>query len=244
MRLDSRLFDSVRIRKPRRAEDAENAARFCCEWPSCALPATHRAPLARKEERRARANGKRHYRRFCLHHVRIYNSSYDYFAGMSNHEINAFRQASLTGLRPTWIVGQQGATSRHVAGEWLRRRIRNLLESWHAGEEAQSGRESGPAPGGAFKRRGFAMGNGRNLLPADMEALQTLGFVASGRIPPGDEIKARYKSLVKRFHPDSRNNVPPSAAEEGGASHENAACGDRLIRILRAHDHLKARAFL
>ena len=237
MKLDSRLFDSVRIRKPRCAEDKKNAARFCCEWPGCALPADHKAPLARKEEQHARANGKPHHRRFCLHHVRIYNRSYDYFAGMSNQEINAFQKASLTGLRPTWIVGQQGAASRHVPGEWLRRRIQNLLHSWHRNKET----ESANAPEtGAFESHSFA--GHRNLLPADREALQTLGFTASEEIPPGDEIKARYKSLVKRFHPDAQNNASISGAF-AGRSVAGAARGDHFIRILRAHDHLKARAF-
>ena len=224
MRLDSRLFDSVRTRKPRRNGNAEDLPHRCCEWPDCSRPAAHKAPLAHKEAEKARAAGKPQHHFFCLDHVRIYNRSYNYFAGMNHQEIDAFRKASLTGLRPTWVMGRQGAGPRHVPGEWLRRRVQDLLRRWQ-----QDGRTAATA---SAPRRKMSRNPG-NLLPADREALKTLGFVANGKIPAGGEIKARYKSLVKRFHPDA----------QGDAATGSVARGDRLIRILRAHDHLKARAF-
>ena len=42
---------------------------------------------------------------FCLEHVREYNKSYNYFSGMPDDEIDAYRQASATGHRPTWAIG-------------------------------------------------------------------------------------------------------------------------------------------
>src|SRR5689334_23958805 len=57
------LFRSLRAELP------------ACQWPSCSGPATHRAPKGR-----LRAN---EYWRFCLEHVREYNNSYNFFAGMS-----------------------------------------------------------------------------------------------------------------------------------------------------------------
>ena len=223
MRLDSRLFDSVRIHKPRRNGNGEDHPRHCCEWPGCALPAAYKAPLAREEEKKARASGKPRHHLFCLDHVRIYNRSYNYFAGMSNQEIDAFHKASLTGLRPTWIMGRQGAEAYHASGEWLRRRVQDLLRRWQ---------RDGAATGAARHANGTGR-TLRNLLPADREALETLGFGASEEIPASGEIKARYKSLIKRFHPDA----------QGEDTSRNGAQGDHLIRILRAHDHLKARAF-
>ena len=220
MKLNSKLFDSVRIHKPRRNGNAGDGWRGCCEWPGCNRPAAYRAPLARVEAEKARAGGRRQHHLFCLDHVRIYNRSYDYFAGMNNQQIDDFRKASLTGLRPTWAMGRQAGT-RHVPGEWLRRRVQELLQRWQQdGKPAAASAASAP-PRGAGRRPA-------SLLPADREALKALGFVVNGTIPAGGEIKARYKSLVKRFHPDAQ-----------GA----ARSGDRLIRILRAHDHLKARAF-
>ena len=223
MKLNSKLFDSIRTRKPRRNGNGEDAAGFCCEWPGCALPAAYRAPLSRKEEERARANGKPRHHFFCLDHVRIYNQSYNYFAGMSEPEIEAFHEASRNGLRPTWIMGRQGAGARHIPGEWLRRRVQHLLHRWQQDRMAAATSAPPPASGGQQ----------RSLLPADREALEALGFGASGEIPASDEIKARYKSLVKRFHPDA----------QGEATAQDGAHSDHMIRILRAHDHLKARAF-
>ena len=41
----------------------------------------------------------------CLDHVREFNASYNYFAGMSNADIEAYQKDSVTGHRPTWKVG-------------------------------------------------------------------------------------------------------------------------------------------
>jgi len=77
MKLDSPLFDSIRVKPEndrRRTPQDEN-----CEWPGCEGFSTHRAPKGRGKEGQ--------YWRFCLDHVREYNHSYNFFAGMADDAV-------------------------------------------------------------------------------------------------------------------------------------------------------------
>ena len=58
--------------------EAEVALRPC-EHPGCTAHAAHRAPKAR--------DALNEFRWFCLPHVREYNASWNYFAGMSADEV-------------------------------------------------------------------------------------------------------------------------------------------------------------
>jgi len=91
MKLDSPIFDRIRV-KP--AEDRRPPTGVPgCDWPDCREDATHRAPKGRLRE------GE--YWRFCLHHVREYNQSYNFFAGMSEDAIARYQKEAITGHRPT-----------------------------------------------------------------------------------------------------------------------------------------------
>ena len=77
MSTDSPLFDGIRVKPD---EDRRlRASHPACEWPGCNGAATHRAPKGRDREKE--------YWRFCLGHVREYNHSYNFFAGMSTDDI-------------------------------------------------------------------------------------------------------------------------------------------------------------
>src|ERR1700756_1491575 len=98
MKFDSPLFDRIRV-KP----DEDRRLRTSlpsCDWPGCTHGATHRAPKGRNHERE--------YWRFCLDHVREYNHSYNFFAGMSDDAIAKYQKDAVTGHRPTWKMGMNG----------------------------------------------------------------------------------------------------------------------------------------
>jgi hypothetical protein len=114
MKSNSPLFDRIRVKPD---EDRRLKAELpACQWPSCGAPATHRAPKGR-----LRAS---EYWRFCLEHVREYNNSYNFFAGMSDDAIVKYQKEDLTGHRPTWKmgsvggVGGQGGKSRRGSGKF------------------------------------------------------------------------------------------------------------------------------
>jgi curved DNA-binding protein CbpA len=203
MDLNSPLFDRVRTRQ--RAEPAaDSAADTACEHPGCKFLGPYRAPQGRGREGR--------YFNFCLDHVREYNASYNYFKDMSDDAVAAYQKADLYGHRPTWRMGVNGGAAD--AGE----RLRGAFD-----EERISD------PFGLFnRRRGFSerVNEAKPAEPrvgnATRKALDTLG------LDPGADkaaMKARYKELVKRLHPD---------ANGGDRSRE-----EQLRAIINAYNYLR-----
>lgn len=165
-------------------KDREDAA-STCEWPDCDEPGVHRAPRSR--------NAMRQFRWFCLDHVREYNRTWDYFAGMDESQIEADRRSDTIWNRPTWPMGSQDLRrSATLTEAHLREALRRFRAAWGGrgnGERMAAARQT---PGAAERRA------------LDVFALD----------PPltMDRVKARYKELVKRHHPDANGGA--RAAEE------------------------------
>lgn len=203
MNLNSRIFDRIRTR-PRRAEEARaDASAQACQHPGCAEPGPHRAPKGRALEGQ--------YWHFCLDHVREYNSTYNYFAGMTDDAVARYQKDALVGHRPTWSMGVNAARSKQQP-------------------------EAGPDvpfedPFGVFRANGFQAraqqappASGRpGVGPVARRAYDVLGL---DETVDAATAKARYKLLVKQNHPD---------ANGGDRSYE-----DRLREIINAYNTLKA----
>jgi len=213
MKTNSPLFDRVRVKPDQdRRLDADLPP---CQWPRCGAPATHRAPKGR-----LRAS---EYWRFCLEHVREYNNSYNFFAGMSEDAIAKYQKEDVTGHRPTWKMGSIGGTGRGGRRRTARRGADNFASSeWAAADPF--GLFESIAAGRAGHARPAA--DGRKILNAQRRALDVLGLEADARRA---DIKARFKLLVKRHHPD---------ANGGDRSSE-----ERLREIIQAYNYLKSAGF-
>jgi hypothetical protein len=203
---DSPLFDRIRVKPD---QDRRLRAELPgCEWPRCDAPATHRAPKGR-----LRAS---EYWRFCLDHVREYNNSYNFFEGMSDDAIAKYQKEDLTGHRPTWKMGSVGGRRTEAK--------RNSRGSRGSGWAADD-------PFGLFERvagggQARPAAEGRKVLNAQRRALDVLGLEADAQRA---DIKARFKMLVKRHHPDAN----------GG----DRGTEDRLREIIQAYNYLKTAGF-
>ena len=207
MKLGSKYFDSIRAAPKRAAENAPAATRHPpCQWKGCGKPAPHRAPKGRGHD------GE--YLYFCVDHVREYNHSYNYFDGMSDREVTDFQKDALTGHRPTWKMGADSGshgTGDSAKGPRTKRRSSAKPTDPHeffAWRAKRSDEEAGEAP--------------RRLRPIEKRSLDALNL-ADGATKV--EIKARFKELVKKHHPDS--NGGDNRSEE------------RLRDIIQAYNHLK-----
>jgi hypothetical protein len=200
MNLNSPIFDRIRSR-PRRAEAAEpRASALRCEHPGCDAAGEHRAPKGRGQEGQ--------YWRFCLDHVRAYNQSYNYFAGMTDDAVQAYQKDAMIGHRPTWSMGVNGAAAHaRPHGPDAGFSYDDPLGVFRA---AQAARRPSPEP---QPRVG----------PVARRAFEALGLEETADKPT---VKARYKQLVKQFHPD---------ANGGDRSLEG-----RLQEIIKAYNTLKA----
>jgi hypothetical protein len=179
-------FVDIRVRPPKPEEEAEPAARVNdlkpgerpCEHPDCRQAATAKAPKSRE-----RLN--EHYW-FCQQHAAEYNRSWDFFAGMSESEIERRRAEAITGDRPTWQF-RASKFSREAA-------------AFAAG--AQSARYADPL--GVFKaarsRAEAPQPAGRSLGRLERGALADLDLAEDAT---GPQIRARYAELIKRCHPDT-----------------------------------------
>jgi len=164
-----------------------------CARPDCSNEGAHRVPKSRD-----RLN---EHLWFCLEHARAHNESWDYFAGMSEAQIEAFRTEALTGHRPTWPLGKRSARARTDFAS-----VEDDLSVFS--DVAEKERPRPPE---------------RLLTRPQLQALELLNLDASATLP---QIKARYKELVKRYHPDA--NGGDRGAEE------------RLKQVIKAYGVLRA----
>jgi len=144
---------------------------------------------------------------YCPEHARAHNESWDYFKGMDDTEIERFRDEAIFGHRPTWPLGKRAAKARTGA------RYRDPL---HIHDSHALFEEDG-ADGSAAPRRPE-----RQLTRLQTMAFDTLQLAHNATL---NEIKARYKELVKRFHPDA--NGGDRGAEE------------RLKQVIKAYGVLR-----
>lgn len=198
MKIDSPLFDRIRVKpdKDRRPKTGGPS----CEWVGCKEKATHRAPKGRGREK--------DYWRYCLQHVREYNQSYNFFAGMNDAAVLAFQKDAITGHRPTWKMGTgKGGVRPGMSAFDNRTDPFGLFgEGLRAEQEARA--------------------EARPVRNAERKALDTLGL-EPGATPA--QVKARFKELVKRHHPD---------ANGGDRSTE-----DRLVEVIQSYNYLKSVGF-
>lgn len=206
MKLNSKYFDSIRVAPKRAADKTAEEKHPPCEWKGCGRPAPYRAPKGRGRD------GE--YFCFCVDHVRAYNAAYNYFDGMSDAEVTDFQKDALTGHRPTWKVGVNAwahGTSARMAG----------------GGRSGLGGFRPHDPHGLFAERARAareepVTQRRALKPMERKSLEALHLSETASKV---EIKARFKELVKRHHPDANGGDTRSA--------------DTLREIIQAYNYLK-----
>jgi hypothetical protein len=144
---------------------------------------------------------------YCAAHARIHNEAWDYFKDMDDDQIQAFRLDALTGHRPTWQLGKRAAKAR------MGQSPLGQLHDSHAVIDED---------GATSVRRPE-----RHLTRLQTMAFDQLQLAHNATLI---EIKARYKELVKRFHPDA--NGGDRGAEE------------RLKQVIKAYGVLRASGLL
>ncbi|MBS0270191.1 MAG: DnaJ domain-containing protein [Proteobacteria bacterium] len=200
MKLDSKYFDSIRVSSKRQSAAKETRAPLC-QWKGCDKPGAHKAPKGRGRD------GE--FFHFCMDHVRQYNQEYNYFEGMSDTEVSNFRKDALTGHRPTWKTG---------ANAWAH----GTRDEGRTAEAAARVQATARAPRKARSSRTQTSTFRRQLKPLEQKSLRVLDL--SDEATPQD-IKTRFKELVKIHHPDA--NGGDSRSEE------------KLREILQAYNYLK-----
>jgi DnaJ-like protein len=173
-----------------------------CQWAGCEEKATHRAPKGRDNEK--------DYWRFCLEHVRQYNQSYNFFKGMNDAAVMAYQKDSITGHRPTWKMGTGKTRARPDF-----RTFGGSADPFGFFGEGMKAEQQAHAEAA------------RPVRNAERKALETLGLEVGAT---KQQVKKRFKELVKRHHPD---------ANRGDRSTE-----DRLVAVIQSYNYLKSVGFV
>lgn len=161
---------------------AQQAGRVC-SWPGCEGDGAHRAPKSRHE--------LDEYHWFCLEHVRVYNKTWNYYAGLSEDEVEQEVRRDTTWRRPSWPLGAKKIID---AMDGIDAWIREIgLDGDSAARRARSGKTEVDSDRPSEVREAYAL----------------LGLSATA---DAKEAKRCYKELVKRHHPDVNNG--DKAAEE------------------------------
>jgi hypothetical protein len=199
MTSDSKYFDMIRIKRPSKGKAAAQKSLPNCQWKGCDKPGHHKAPKGRGHDGEFFV--------FCAAHVKHYNASYNYFDGMSDKDVADFQRSAAYGHRPTWKLGQNASgteTSRETLGDPDSKGSKDF-HAWRARQAA------------AQKRKPQ-----RRLKPIEKKSFIALELKETAT---KDDIKAQYKALVKRHHPDAN----------GG----DRGSEDKLREIIQAYNYLK-----
>jgi hypothetical protein len=190
----ARFKDRIRI-KPDPSRLATTEKVRLCARTGCSEEGAYRVPKSRE-------NLQEHLW-FCLIHAREHNESWDYFKGMSENDIERFRNDALVGHRPTWPLGKRSARMHNPYGSF---HFDDGFGTFSSEEKAKSPRRPE-----------------RQVTRLQLQAFDALNLEPCATL---NEIKARYKELVKRFHPDA--NGGDRGAEE------------RLKQVIKAYGVLRA----
>jgi hypothetical protein len=142
-----------------------------CDHPACGQPGDHRAPKSRDQ--------LKDYYFFCLDHVRDYNKAWDFFAGLSPEDVEAYTRNATVWERASWPIGQWGAKERKLRDQAMR----DIF-----------GSTPGPTPDEKPPTQPMGLAEREALTMLDLQPPVT--FIA---------IKAQYRLLVKKYHPDLNN---------------------------------------
>jgi hypothetical protein len=207
-------FD-IRVKKGRGKSREEPQATHNCEWVGCDMPGPHRAP---------RTPGKLNdYRWFCQTHAREYNRAWNFFEDMSDEEVAEYQAATIVGDRPTWAMS---------ANAWERRgRRKSPPPGFVPGKSRATDRSGRESSGDAYgflgdDADGAKRPERRHVPKLQKKALETLHLDEQASM---EEVRGRYKELVKRFHPDANGG-------DRGAE-------DRLREVINAYRTLRAANF-
>ncbi len=118
--------------------------------------------------------------RLCLDHVRSYNKAWNFFAHMSPVEIETYNRGDTVGWRPSWPLGERMAP---MEAAWSR------FSDSFTGDIDSNGYNDGSAPS--------------NLHWADATQAKALNLFDLQSPLTLEQLKIRYKELVKRYHPDA-----------------------------------------
>lgn len=151
-----------------------------CDCPGCKALGEYPAPKGKESENRTRPE---QWYWFCLEHVRIFNTAWDFGKQMSPAELEEWRRKDETWHRPSWPFGADKPK------DWENLNYED--------------------PFNLFSGKAKQRSQPNNLSkPIDQELNQALSILGIDFPYSADELKQKYRILAKKYHPDLNANNP------------------------------------
>lgn len=144
-----------------------------CDKDNCSEIGEYKAPKSRSD--------LRNYYFFCLHHVKEYNKSWDFYKGLTVDQIELSMRKDVIWDRPSWPL--HGNVSK------ILEQIRNLLNTDYSLFEKEKDVQN-------FLKNKII---DQKLTKEEQKSIDVLGLNMPLNLK---KIKNIYKKLVKIFHPD------------------------------------------
>ena len=141
--------------------------KIICDWDNCKKVGTYKAPIEKDNSKK--------FKLLCLEHIKIFNKKWNYFANMTNEEIEYFIKSDLTWHKPTKSFNSSENFFNILWNNALNDKL-NIFESSNYKE---------------FKKTKISQTD--KDAPEVMELNDEIKW---------EEIHTKFKSLVKKYHPD------------------------------------------
>ena len=177
----------LKDKSPEYADTKKRESVRACDMPGCPYEGDHKAPKHR---------GLNEYYHFCTEHVRDYNKAWDFFSGMSEDEVQKHMERSLYGDRPTWRYNVDRDTEDEL--------YRAAQDSYYYGDE------SAKHDANNNRRSSYGQDDRHHAFQGNTNKPEYEAMAIMGLEPPitMEGIKAQYKKLAKKYHPDLNKNDP------------------------------------
>ena len=147
-----------------------------CEWPKCCEDGPHRAPYSYSNPNK--------FRWFCKLHAAQYNKAWNYFADMTDEEVEAMVRYDTVWNRPSWPTGAGPAIQAFIRGHF-----KDTFDNFETN-----------------KSHDTASGEETNLFEYNPELKHAMNVFGLKSLEDASLVKQRYKTLVKRHHPDAQGS--------------------------------------
>ena len=141
-----------------------------CEWKNCKEFGKYKAPTERDNSKK--------FKLLCDEHIKLFNKSWNYFAGMSDDEITNFLKSDVTWHRPTQQFGSPD-------------NFFNILWNNALNDKFK-----------IFKDEKNKNINKTQLCKKDRDAFDIMGLNFNADY---ETVQKKFKILVKKFHPDKHS---------------------------------------
>ena len=138
-----------------------------CEWKNCKDLGKFKAPTER--------DNSRDFKWLCEKHIKLFNSKWNYFDGMSQDEIEIFLKSDLTWHRPTQKFGSADSFFNILWNDALTDKFKIFEKSKNVNSKI------------------------KKLSERDKDAFIIMGLKFHD---DWKTIQKKFKTLVKKFHPD------------------------------------------